>query len=164
MLKTTLSCMCWHFPEGSNCWFFHYPRVLQALSSLALDVSRDPGAFTASLHTLCQGLPMLTGKDLFPVFNLNFSSGSLYPFPLSIPAVPDAGFLSGFPVAPQDPGRCWELSTHPALPQGEQSHFSQPVSMDRCSSPPVNLIQPLPSLPVLLRELGCLSAFPAPSW
>lgn len=34
---------------------FHYPKLLQALSTLPLDTSRD-GAPTASLGTLCQRL------------------------------------------------------------------------------------------------------------
>uniref|UniRef100_A0A8C3GXR8 Uncharacterized protein n=1 Tax=Corvus moneduloides TaxID=1196302 RepID=A0A8C3GXR8_CORMO len=36
--------------------------------------SRDPGAATASLGTLCQGLPTLTGKDFCHTSNLNFPS------------------------------------------------------------------------------------------
>ena len=54
--KTTL-----FHPSAMGRDTFHYPRVLQAPSSLALDTARDPGAATASLGTLCQGLPTLTG-------------------------------------------------------------------------------------------------------
>uniref|UniRef100_A0A8D2QA56 Polycystin 1, transient receptor potential channel interacting n=1 Tax=Zonotrichia albicollis TaxID=44394 RepID=A0A8D2QA56_ZONAL len=38
-------------------------QMLQALPSLALGSARDPGAATAALGTLCQGLPTLTGKS-----------------------------------------------------------------------------------------------------
>ncbi|RMC13599.1 hypothetical protein DUI87_08675 [Hirundo rustica rustica] len=44
---------------------FHYPRLFQALSSVVLDASRDPGAATAFLGNLCQGLTSLPGND-FP--------------------------------------------------------------------------------------------------
>ncbi|KAJ7423610.1 hypothetical protein WISP_33135 [Willisornis vidua] len=60
----------------------HQPRVLQALSNLALDTPRD-GAATASLPNLCQGLPTLTGKDSFSISHLSLPSGSGKPFPLS---------------------------------------------------------------------------------
>ncbi|KAJ7427984.1 hypothetical protein WISP_02344 [Willisornis vidua] len=43
---------------------FHQPRLLQALSNLALDTSKD-GAATASLGNLCQGLPTLITKNSF---------------------------------------------------------------------------------------------------
>ncbi|NXP23097.1 SHAN3 protein, partial [Scytalopus superciliaris] len=41
----------------------HYPRLLQAPSNLAWDTPRDPGAATASLPNLCQGLPTLSVKN-----------------------------------------------------------------------------------------------------
>ncbi|TRZ11482.1 hypothetical protein HGM15179_015629 [Zosterops borbonicus] len=48
----------------------HYPKLLQALSSLALDTARDPGAATAALGTLCQGVSTLPGNNSFqyPIF------------------------------------------------------------------------------------------------
>lgn len=41
---------------------FHYPMVLRALSSLALDTSGDPEAATAALGNLWQGLTTLMGR------------------------------------------------------------------------------------------------------
>ncbi|KAF4798930.1 hypothetical protein TURU_059474 [Turdus rufiventris] len=52
---------------------FHYPRLLQALSNLALDTSRDPGAATASLGTLCRDLPTLIEKNFVLISHLTFS-------------------------------------------------------------------------------------------
>ncbi|RMC18842.1 hypothetical protein DUI87_04738 [Hirundo rustica rustica] len=49
---------------------FHYPKLLQAPSNLALDTSRDPGVAKASLGNLCQDLIILTGKIFFPISNL----------------------------------------------------------------------------------------------
>ena len=54
---------------------FHSPRLLQALSNLTLDISRD-GTATASLSTVCQGLPTLTGRDSFPKSHLNLPYGT----------------------------------------------------------------------------------------
>ena len=48
---------------------FPYLRLLPALSSLALDTSRDPGAATAALGTLCQLLPTFTGNNSCPISN-----------------------------------------------------------------------------------------------
>ena len=53
---------------------FHQPRLLKALSSLALNLSRE-GAATASLGTLCQGLTTL-------IMILNLPSFSLKRLPL----------------------------------------------------------------------------------
>ena len=64
---------------------FHCPRLLQAPSSLALDTARDPGAATAALGTLCQGLPTLTGNNSFPISHPALPSGSGKPFPVSCP-------------------------------------------------------------------------------
>ena len=61
---------------------FHCPRLLQALSSLALDTCRDPGAARASLGILCQGLPTLPGKNFFLISHLILSSVSVKPFHL----------------------------------------------------------------------------------
>uniref|UniRef100_A0A8C3YA49 Uncharacterized protein n=1 Tax=Catharus ustulatus TaxID=91951 RepID=A0A8C3YA49_CATUS len=41
------------------------------MSNLALGTARDPGAATAALGTLCQGLRNLTGNNSLPIFNLN---------------------------------------------------------------------------------------------
>uniref|UniRef100_A0A8C9N2C6 IF rod domain-containing protein n=1 Tax=Serinus canaria TaxID=9135 RepID=A0A8C9N2C6_SERCA len=59
---------------------FHYPRLLQAPFSLALDPLRD-GAATASLGNPLQGLLALTGRNFFHIFNFNFPSFSLSPEP-----------------------------------------------------------------------------------
>ena len=40
---------------------FHYPKLLQALSSLALDTSRDPEAATAALGTCARACPPSQG-------------------------------------------------------------------------------------------------------
>uniref|UniRef100_A0A8C9N426 DDRGK domain containing 1 n=1 Tax=Serinus canaria TaxID=9135 RepID=A0A8C9N426_SERCA len=45
---------------------FHCPRLLPALSSLALGTSRDPGAATASQGNPFQALPTLTGEKFIP--------------------------------------------------------------------------------------------------
>uniref|UniRef100_A0A8C3NTU2 Small ribosomal subunit protein bS6m n=1 Tax=Cyanoderma ruficeps TaxID=181631 RepID=A0A8C3NTU2_9PASS len=46
----------------------HCPRLLQApVSSLALGTARDPGAATAALGTLCQGLTTFKTKNFFPI-------------------------------------------------------------------------------------------------
>ncbi|NWZ69441.1 DDHD1 Phospholipase, partial [Acrocephalus arundinaceus] len=58
------------------------PRLLQALSSLALDTSRDPGAATASLDTLWQGLNTLTERSSLTISHQTLPSGSGKPFPL----------------------------------------------------------------------------------
>ena len=58
---------------------FHYPRLFQALSSLALGTARDPGAAPAALGILCQGLPTLPGNNSCPKSNLNFPSFSMSP-------------------------------------------------------------------------------------
>ncbi|NXE65243.1 PRS55 protease, partial [Calcarius ornatus] len=55
---------------------------------LVLDTSRDPGAATASLGTLCQGLPTLTGKNSFPISHSNLLFSGLKPFPVSCPSIP----------------------------------------------------------------------------
>jgi len=60
---------------------FHQPRVLQALSSLALNPARE-GAATASLGNLGQGLTTLMVKKFFLISNLNLPSFSLEPSPL----------------------------------------------------------------------------------
>ena len=54
---------------------FHCPRVLQAMSSLALDTARD-GAATAALGSLCQGLTILPGNN-FLLSPLKFKTTSL---------------------------------------------------------------------------------------
>ena len=60
---------------------FHQPRVLQALSSLALNPARE-GAATASLGNLGQGLTTLMVKKFFLMFRRNFLCLSLCPLPL----------------------------------------------------------------------------------
>ncbi|NXM32068.1 KSR2 Kinase, partial [Oxyruncus cristatus] len=62
---------------------FHQPRLLQAPSNLALDTPRDPGAATASLGNLGQGLPTLPASNSFPISHLSLPSGSGKPFPVS---------------------------------------------------------------------------------
>ncbi|TRZ19089.1 hypothetical protein HGM15179_008037 [Zosterops borbonicus] len=52
----------------------HYPRLLQVLSSLALDTARDPGAATAALGTLC--LLTLPGNNSCPIPPPSLPSGS----------------------------------------------------------------------------------------
>uniref|UniRef100_A0A8U7NKI8 Dual specificity mitogen-activated protein kinase kinase 2 n=1 Tax=Corvus moneduloides TaxID=1196302 RepID=A0A8U7NKI8_CORMO len=53
------------------------------MSSLALGTARDPGAAPAALGTLCQGLPTLPGRDLFPISHLTLPSVRGKPFPVS---------------------------------------------------------------------------------
>jgi len=60
---------------------FHQPRLLPALSNLALNPARE-GAATASLGNLGQGLTALTLRNFFFVSNLNLPSFSLKPLPL----------------------------------------------------------------------------------
>jgi len=60
---------------------FHQPRVLKALSNLALNTARE-GAATASLGSLGQGLTMLRVKKFFLASNLNLTSFSVKPLPL----------------------------------------------------------------------------------
>ena len=60
---------------------FHYPSLLQGLSGLALDTSRDPGAATAALGILCQCLPTLTGKNFSRTHHVTRLSVTLKPFP-----------------------------------------------------------------------------------
>ena len=60
---------------------FHWPRLLQApMSNLALGTARDPGAATAALGTLCQGLPTLPGNNSFPISHPALPSGTGKPF------------------------------------------------------------------------------------
>ncbi|NXB05964.1 FBX41 protein, partial [Cnemophilus loriae] len=59
------------------------PRLLQApVSNLALDTARDPGAATAALGTLCQGLPPL---PMLPVRVCQFLPGCVLALRSDIP-------------------------------------------------------------------------------
>jgi len=51
----------------------HQPRLLQALSNLAFNTSRE-GAATASLGNLGQGLTTLTVKNFILISNLSLPS------------------------------------------------------------------------------------------
>ena len=62
--------MVWAGKDLKKILELHCPRLLLAMSSLALDTFRDPGAATAYP---CQGLPTLTGNNLFLISNLNLS-------------------------------------------------------------------------------------------
>ena len=95
---------------------FRYPRLLQALSSLTLDTSRDPGTATASLGTLCQGLPTLPGNNSFPISHPSLPSGSGKPFPVSCPSVPCPQSLCSSPGAPLSPGRTLSSPQSPFHP------------------------------------------------
>ncbi|KAJ7421671.1 hypothetical protein WISP_41664 [Willisornis vidua] len=77
---------------------FHHPRLLQALSNLALDTSRD-GAVTASLGNLCQGLPTLTGKNFFLISNPTLLCQFEAIPPCPVPPGPCKQSLSIFPGA-----------------------------------------------------------------
>lgn len=58
-------------------------RLLQALSSLVLNISRDGGA-TASLGKLGQDFSTLTVRNFLSIFKLNLLSFSLKPpFPIT---------------------------------------------------------------------------------
>ncbi|NWW39841.1 MP2K2 kinase, partial [Panurus biarmicus] len=57
--------LCFH-PHLVHRDTFHYPRLLQAPSNLALDTSRDPGAATASLGTCARASPLSQGRILRP--------------------------------------------------------------------------------------------------
>ena len=72
---------------------FHQPRVLRALSSLALSPARERAA-TASLGSLGQGLTTLMGKNFFLISNLNLPSFSLEPFPLVLSLHPLVNHVS----------------------------------------------------------------------
>ena len=63
--------------QGHHSWI----RLPRALSSLALNVSRD-GASTTTLGSLCQCLTTLTVKYFLCKSSLNLPSFSLKPFPL----------------------------------------------------------------------------------
>ncbi|TRZ18459.1 hypothetical protein HGM15179_008649 [Zosterops borbonicus] len=65
---------------------WNYTRLLKALSSLALDTSRD-GAATASLGTLCQDLTTVTVKNSFQISRLN-------PPSVESTVVPNSGLVS----------------------------------------------------------------------
>jgi len=60
---------------------FHQPRVLPALSNLALNPASEP-LHQASLASLGQGLIALRVKNFFLIPNLNLCSFSLKPSPL----------------------------------------------------------------------------------
>ena len=62
-------------------------RLLRALSSLTLDVSRD-----RAIHCLSgQPVPMLTVIKLFLIASLNLPSSSLKPFPFVLSQTDPAG-------------------------------------------------------------------------
>uniref|UniRef100_A0A8C5TZ70 Uncharacterized protein n=1 Tax=Malurus cyaneus samueli TaxID=2593467 RepID=A0A8C5TZ70_9PASS len=75
------------------------------MSSLALGTARDPGAATAALGTLCQGLPTLPGNNSFPISHPSLPSGTGKPFPVSCPSSPWPQSLSSSPGAPSGPKR-----------------------------------------------------------
>jgi len=66
----------------------HQPRVLRALSNLALNTARE-GAATASLGNVGQGLTALTVMNFFLISHINLPSFSLklVPFVLSLHAL-----------------------------------------------------------------------------
>ncbi|KFW75824.1 Attractin, partial [Manacus vitellinus] len=55
------------------------PSTSPGCSNLALDTPRDPGAATASLPNLCQGLPTLPANNSFPISHLILPSCNLKP-------------------------------------------------------------------------------------
>ena len=71
-LEGTLK-IIWFQPPAMGRDTFHQPRLLRAPSNLALSTARE-GAATASLGNLGQGLTALTGKNFFPISNLNLAS------------------------------------------------------------------------------------------
>ena len=58
---------------------YSYIRLLKALSSLTLNVSRN-GASSSTLGNLCQCLTIIVKNFLF-IYDLNLPSFSLKPFP-----------------------------------------------------------------------------------
>ena len=90
---------------------FHQPRVLPALSNLALSTARE-GAATAPLGSPGQGLTTLRVKSYLLISNLNVSkSFSLKPLPLvlSLQALvqsPPPGTIPSLACCP----RCWGCS------------------------------------------------------
>ncbi|NXN49426.1 SLF1 protein, partial [Rynchops niger] len=87
-------------PPAMSMDIFKENRLLQALSSRALNPSRD-GAATASLGNLGQGLTPLTAKNFFPISHLNLPSFSLKQLcPCPIASGPTKKFSAVFLVGP----------------------------------------------------------------
>ena len=62
------------FPGRLGRPWHRVPRAaVAAPGSLAVSKARDPGAATAALGTLCQGLPTLPARNSFPKSHLNLS-------------------------------------------------------------------------------------------
>ncbi|NWH64462.1 WIPF1 protein, partial [Geococcyx californianus] len=99
----------------------HQPRLLRNPSNLALSTSKE-GAPTASLGTLCQGLPTHPHCEEF-VLNVQSKSS-----PFQFEAFPPHPALvrSLFLVAPSGTGGHSEVSPEPSLLQAEQPQLSQP--------------------------------------
>jgi len=77
-LEGTLQ-IIWSNPRAVGRDTFHQPRVLRALSNLALDTAREG---KTSLGNLGQAITTLTGKNFFLLSSLNLPSFSLKPLPL----------------------------------------------------------------------------------
>ncbi|TRZ12784.1 hypothetical protein HGM15179_014340 [Zosterops borbonicus] len=85
---------------------FHYPRLLQAMFSLALDTSRDPGAATAALDTLC---PDLQSQEFLPnIPNTLPSSSGKSPCPVPPGSCPKS--ISSSLGALLAAGNCFKVS------------------------------------------------------
>jgi len=80
-LERTLKTIHFHHLPSMGRDTFHQPRVLQALSNLALNLAREEEA-TASLGNLSQGLTTLRVKNFLLTSNLNVPSLSLKLLPL----------------------------------------------------------------------------------
>lgn len=60
-------------------------RLLRDPSNLTLNTSREPGAATASLSNMYQGLTTFTGNNFFLTFNLNLFTDHVHsPCPVSL--------------------------------------------------------------------------------
>ncbi|XP_053858051.1 uncharacterized protein LOC128821143 [Vidua macroura] len=98
-------------------WQGHLPLsqlLPAAVSNPALGTARDPGAATAALGTLCQGLPTLTGNNSqFPISHPALPSGtgshSLAPVPPCLVPSPSAALLEPLQALPGALSSAWIL-------------------------------------------------------
>ncbi|KAK4810366.1 hypothetical protein QYF61_019285 [Mycteria americana] len=129
-------------PSATSRDIFNYIRLLGALSSLSLNVSRD-GAPTTSRGNLFQCFTTLIVKKFFLISTLNLPSFSLKPLPL---VLSQQALLKS----------CNKVSTEPSLLQAEQPQLSQPFFIGEVfhpsghlRGPPLDPLQQICVFPVL---------------
>ena len=104
---------------------YSYIRLLKALSSLTLNVSRN-GASSSTLGNLCQCLTIIVKNFLF-IYDLNLPSFSLKPFPFVLSQQTLLKSLSFLTAPLQILKGHYQVTSKPSLLQTEQPQLPQPV-------------------------------------